>query len=282
MKELLKKILSISPLSIYYSARNFIISRIDVKNGNWSKIDKTSESCIVIANGPSTKEIMNIDLEKLSKKIDIITLNYSISNKKIPTKAHILADPEFFQEKDTISESVKNFYDVLNLYTDRINLYVPHHYYQCAVKNVKNKNISIFSFPTSQHEYGIPSKKEIETGLFGFGAQTVTISAICMALASGYKKIYVIGFDLNYSFIVDKDLKLYVIDSHFYEDKNKVYIEWKILEFYKALYRMHFESKNIQTYIKKYGIEIYNLSEESCIDVFKKLSLDEFLKNENI
>jgi hypothetical protein len=258
--------------TVYEECREFLLK----SRGNWFIPQKKFNECIVIANGPSLAKYKD-EIIQLSKKCDVITLNFSIVDDiffETNSFMHVIADPLFFDfpDNDEIYHSYTQFYNIINSIDRKLILAVPHIYYQTVRNKVKNNNITLLSFSDRQiSSYNIINKYRMLTGVCGFGAQTVTIVSLYLALMIQYKKIWVIGFDLSDICYVDKYCRIFSNLQHFDKVTRIINSDYYYHKYYlRATLKVHEALLKVKKYAEKNNIEIINLSEESNIDIFKK------------
>ena len=231
------------------------------------------DRCFIIGNGPSLK---SEDLEEIyNKGIDSFAFN----------RVYLIYDktnwrPTYYMCQDrNLIQSLKD------------------HYSTCKEK--------VFLGYQAKFEYGIDVPKvtyylcdnrscnDLVTSLdFSSDASlgvidgaSVTYSAIQIAVYMGYKEIYLLGVDHNFSHTLDKnrrivehkDVKNDYFDSRYkdafrqFEEKGKVYAAPD-----KEMIETAFKSAKL--YCEEHGIKIYNATRGGKLEVFPRISLEEVLK----
>lgn len=229
--------------------------------------------CFIIGNGPSLKPE---DLEKVyASGTDSFAFNrvYLIYDKTHwrPTY-YMCQDRNLIQSlKDYYSEcKEKVFLGYQALFEYGIN--VPSATYYLCDNRSCNKLVTSLSFSSDA------SKCVID------GA-SVTYSAIQMAVYMGYKEIYLLGVDHNFSHTLDKNRRIIehkdvqndYFDSRYkdafkqFEEKGKVYAAPD-----KEMIETAFKSAKL--YCDEHGIKIYNATRGGKLEVFPRISLEEVLK----
>ena len=247
-----------------------------IANGNWQLIKPTEEECIIVANGPSVGE-QRENLIAYKNNADFFMVNFSMFTdlyKELSPTTHVLADPEFF--KDKCDDKIDKMYVAFNQYPYTLTIAVPHSYYDFARKRLNNPKLNLISYPLEAHPQTRPfSETELKSGRVSFGGQTVPICALYLALMAGYKKIWIVGLDLNYQYVVDKHCTGYYKDSHYYEEGClRTPLPCNMRSQYNALFAVYKELQMCMDYAKQTGTQVINLSEHSMIDVFPKGRLD--------
>lgn len=97
-----------------------------------------------------------------------------------------------------------------------------------------------------------------------FDGYTIAYSLLQLAVYMGFKEIYLIGADCNYSDDVNKQhfIELGVVDA----------------AYKTAGDRLIFAYEYVKKYINKKNVEIYNATRGGKLEVFKRVNLDEVLK----
>lgn len=251
------------------------------RNGSWKLPQKSNDECLIIANGPSVNQNLS-NILAYRHKIDVFTVNYATSMlQNIPSKVHVLADPRFFGADSHIKEIEKNvdsFYETLNALNTIFSLAVPHQYYHIARERIFNNNIHLLSYPTdrwpSYADKGALLKLKhllLQKGIVGFGAQTVPIAALYLALMMGYKKIWIVGLDLSFKIYVDCHCRCYFDYEHFYDSqKPQIVSETPLYDQYTSLSNAYSELNEVKKYSTQNSIQIINISLDSMVDVFPK------------
>ena len=111
-----------------------------------------------------------------------------------------------------------------------------------------------------------------------YAGQSVSVTAICMAIYMGTKEIYLLGFD--HDWILTYQDK---IQKHFYAD-NKSVIYSNLAEFntnqlvnqFKAYVQLFEEYKAINDFSKNNNINIINLTEGGLLDIFPRQNFEAF------
>lgn len=103
---------------------------------------------------------------------------------------------------------------------------------------------------------------------------TVTFVAIQFAIFMGFKEIYLLGMDFNFSTMVDKNGKKVVnkdVKDHFYEKRYKATVP--------CFYDNNLYAYNVaKKYADEHGIKIYNATRGGKLEVFERVDFDEIIK----
>lgn len=257
-----------------------------------------SSDCIVFANGPSLKLSLEkqkvLDFIKNKKKFCVNNFPTSDDFFKLKPDYIVFMDP-FFWSKNLYPEKKASYNEIYNsiLKADwPITIFI-----SSNAKNwnffidlpQKNENISIFYVNTNQSKYKRCSKKafkEYKLNLAMPRVQNVTIASLFLAINCGFKNIYLLGADhtTHNSTVVKNDNILYEAKTYFYEDSKEIkYIPcyksadaketFTVAEWLFAWYNTFLTYEEVETYSKLSGSNIFNMSEESFIDAFERISL---------
>jgi hypothetical protein len=246
-------------------------------------------SMAYLANGPSLNE--NIDRLVEDNGTDYIMVSNffykSTMFQKLKPKFYTICDPDFqYFEIDFIAEFYKELYKIVNW---EMLLFVPNFYKKIILKNLKsegiiNENISIVGYNSVNFNGDNPLIYYLFGKKLGIPSPTtVAIPSIMLGIFMGFKKINIVGIDLDMhqNIIVSPENVVKIADSHFY-DKNKSRTfspfykntidkrTFTITETFHTFYKMFlsFDSVRKFAYLKK--VKIINYSELSYLDQFEK------------
>ena len=223
---------------------------------------------IIIADGSSfNKNIAKIILSK-RKFLDIVAINYyclnNFSNNLIPDY-YLLSDPENIKTNSPA--------------TKKINKYLKNYISNSLIKFVApyGKRWEAYKRPYLQFNDSENLKSNNIDPRYSRGYRSNTgFKAIAFTLALKYSKIFIIGFDYDYprKIFLDKKNKLYLQDSHSYGSKN---IDCSKL-FDSVAHAMHWWSQDYWHLKKFASSKIKNVTNNSLIDVFDRISPTDFAK----
>lgn len=218
--------------------------------------------CFIIGNGPSLKIS---DLER-------ITNEYTFSANRIfkvfdktdwrPTY-YLAVDPNFI--RTSWQELDKFDYGEMFLGTDM----------SFDMSVFKNKATRIFEYTKFKVNKWGDSSAHISEDIskyFSVG-YTVTFTAIQLAIFMGFKEIYLIGVDFNYSSYRDEKGNIHNVDGvkdYFFGEKRAE----TVLPYYCNLQAYLFARK----YADEHGIKIYNATRGGKLEVFERVDFDEIVK----
>ena len=257
---------------------------------------KTTDTIIVIGNGPSLKEQLESSLDFLSSNTCICVNSFVLTEfyTEIKPRIYILIDPCYFIVSN--DQENENFSVFNNLYTKttwNIDLVVNSKYRNNdrILSLIRNPNINVLFINQDDHAL-YKSKKEqfilFDMNKIGVPAQTVLNTAIYLGIFWKYKSIILIGADTSWHEDVRVDQKtnqVYFEDKHFYSQKRKIlYLDLKET----IPKKFHEELQNICDALKSYwllreyaeynSVSVFNASGKSWIDAFERKTLDELLK----
>ena len=261
--ETIISLLSVCFLSSFSTARRF--KKIDINQKN--------DTCYILGNGPSLKAELDNNIELFCNN-DVIVVNTMCKSpvyKVIKPKFYILLDPICFDPKwseyDAVIEGLLHTDWDMFLFLP-INL-CPKEYHSIFTANphltivffnytriVGFTNISFFLY---KHGLGMPYLRNVMT------------QAIMCAVNKGYKKILLYGADHSWTRDMDADEKnrIYMKDSHFYEEDVKRYLPVGMYREYLYQYYVTFLSHHIMNNYAKYrGARIINKTKFSFIEEY--------------
>jgi hypothetical protein len=254
---------------------------------------KTSESCVILGNGPSLKDTISGHFDFLQKQ-DLIAVNFFVNSEfyeKLQPQYYMLTAVDFWLQK-VDDEREKNrmilFHNIAQKTTWNLVLCIPHiakqaHHWQDIL--LPNTHLKIVYINQTVVE-GFPSINHIlyKKNLGMPRPHNVLVPSLMFAVNSGYKKIYLVGADHSWlpTIRVTDDNEAVLVQQHFY-DKHKVQEKpmktliigekrplHMILHKLMLAFRGYFE---IDAYSKKRGVEIVNATPDSFIDAFKRVKL---------
>lgn len=215
-----------------------------------------NKRCFIIGNGPSLK---SEDLDMLVNE-DCFAMNYifKIFDKTKWRPTYYLAQDAYGVPFELIKEAELN------------NIMLGSYY--CRKKGFTDNSYCYYNryAPFSKKiRFSSNAQKEV------FDSNTVTYSAIQIAVYLGYQEIYLLGMDTDFSMIIDTDGNLvYKGDksNHFYEDssqKNIIYNETAILKGYMTT----------REYCDKHNVKIFNATRGGKLEIFERIDFDTLVKN---
>jgi len=242
-----------------YNSSAFFYSRAKKEYDTDKKIDalkrnRSSERCFIIGNGPSLRVE---DLNKLVNE-DTFAANeiYRIFN---DTKWR----PKYYLVKDRYSKSSGRDIDALTIE----NIFIGDYYLR--YHDVKRKDIICVHEHYALNEKNIPFSDDIKKCFYS--ASTVTYGLMQIAAYLGYKEVYLLGFDHNYSFEFDEKgnvIKTDTSNAHFFKDE----IPEDIIA---NVYGMTRAYESFKQYAEKKGVKVMNATRGGKLEVFQRVSFDE-------
>lgn len=250
---------------------NYICKNKKFKNINNGK------RCFIIGNGPS---LNNIDLKAL-KNEDVITVN-NINKVKdyeqLNIKYHLWSDPDYFNGKYDINETLKNFKKMFD--NKEITFFVP-----LYARDFFNN----YEFDTNRVNYFLnrvilDDKSDVLTiltepiNMF----RSVVQYAVVIAIYMGYKEIYLLGCDgTNICAVIDAVLDRTSTEYHAYKD-DSVKLEFKKnplpMEYnFYAQSRAFMLWRRLGEYAKANEIILKNCTETTLIDCIDRIRLEEVI-----
>lgn len=214
-----------------------------------------NKRCFIVGNGPS---LTVQDLDRLvGEDCFAANLIFKIFDK---TKWR----PKFYCIQDRYAR-IGDFLDK----TDLEYIFVGSYFWR--TKNFNNKNAYCFhSKRTAKNE---DIKFSFDPEEYVYDAYTVTYTMLQMAVFMGYKEIYLLGIDHNYSRIIEKNGGVRVADtvkSHFFKDDNPAEVIANIYMMEKGYYKAKSVSDEL-------GIKIYNVTRGGKLEIFERYDLEEII-----
>jgi len=256
------------------------------------KQDTRGETCYILGNGPSLhKDIEKCKLYEEPK--NLIAVNRFASSDlytKLMPNYYILADPAYYFDSldSKLLVSVNNFMlDLKEKSNWPMSLFVPFEGQKRMQELlIDNQNITVIGFNKVNTWKGF---KWFDRWVYNHqwavvSGYNVIMTAIHLAIATGFKTIYLLGVDHTWhkNVVVGDDNLLYEYDTHFY-DKENVKLTPVLVEepnnvrFFKLHELLQVCSKTFETYhsIEDYAkyrqVKIINCTQDSFIDAFERL-----------
>ncbi len=248
---------------------------------------------VVLGNGPSLRTTIDNHSDFLRNK-ELFVVNAFVDAEEytlLKPSNYIIVDPQFWINSPIpkMNEFTKNILNgIITKTTWPLSLYIP-------LEAKKNKAF-IEKLKTNKHIKVILFNKTTIKGFdwFVFGCmklgigiprpENILIPALVLSINMGFKTIYLAGADHSWheNIKIADDNTIIRKEGHFYDaEKSNVSVIRDIFTGKPIHIHQLFESyviafKNyhtIETYAVKRGIKIYNISEKSFIDAFKRIKL---------
>lgn len=283
--------------SILSIVKVLIMSKYNVQ---FKKIKKKSDECVILGNGPSLNAFIESNIDFLNGKDSMCVNLFGRTNlySKIKPNHYIITALQYWKGENQV-EYIENRAKTLKDIAD--NTLWPMTFYAPAAARLDkkwisqfsaNKNISIQYFNITPVE----GFKSFCHSIFSLNLgmprpHNVLISAIYVAIRSGYKRIYLAGADhswLKDIFVTDDNVVL-ASQKHFYDQEFKDDTlnnsnpktlahngEYQAKKLHQVLekFKTTFESHHVLAqYSKKQKVEIINITPNSYIDSYPKMSL---------
>lgn len=286
IKKFLKKILSFSPLTLWQNKLFFYSVFFPLpKHPHCPQPRRNKDYCLILANGPSVKDILPQILRRRDQ-FDLYTVNFITEDNiffQLKSTMHILADQNFFEPTASpeLEKKRRRLKEAFHKVDWPLQLAIPSPYLSLAEQSYAAQHISFLGFPARSLNFGKKYQKQvIEKGYYSFGFQNVVTAALYMAIMAGYKKILLAGVDADWmkSIQVDKNNRVYILDTHFYTDKpEKNYFNVPYRYILKSLINYFSELETIDYFANANNIKIINLNPNSCVDIFPKQEITDIV-----
>ncbi|MCR5290713.1 MAG: hypothetical protein K6E51_12040 [Treponema sp.] len=278
---------------IVFKIRNFLYNVWEKKSfvSTISKIDKRDDTLIVLGNGPSLTQTLEMYKKKI-KLHDFIVVSHFCETayySELQPKYYLFADPSFFGDLDTYADWHKEkigrcITSLVNNTKWDINLIVPNIAYgsKFIAKVSENSMIHPYYYnPVDMCHYEDDEKFKLwDKNLLGVPSQTCLNTCLWLGIFLRYKEVFLVGADTNWIELLHVDQKtneVYTIDSHFYGQKRLTLYKNKEgtvpVKLYEELvsnaeaFKLYWELKAYADYA---GVKVFNASEYSLIDAFER------------
>lgn len=237
---------------------------------------------IILANGPSLRQVLDRDLERLAA-YDKLAVNFAANSPdyiRMHPRYYVLADGHFFTggEKDP---NVFRLWEQLRLTQWPMTLFVPCKYRDIARGLLGGEGkVAIACYNLTPAE-GLPGLIfPLLKGGWGMPRpRNVLIPSIMISLRLGYREIYICGADHTWTrtLSVDEQNRVVSVQPHFYKDsrgeQTRVDTEYAGLHLHDVLGSMTVAFRSyhqIQAYSAKIGARLFNSTPDSMIDAFER------------
>ncbi|MGM9845559.1 MAG: 6-hydroxymethylpterin diphosphokinase MptE-like protein [Muribaculaceae bacterium] len=240
-----------------------------------------ADALVILANGPSLRTTIDTRIDTL-RKYSTLAVNFAANAPEfqlLKPDYYVLADPHFFVRTDM--DNVQRLWTNIAAAQWGITLFVPTRYRAAALR-LGGENIKVYTF----NAVGVEGFKCIERWAFHHNLgmprpRNVLIPAIMIALAIGFREIYLTGADHSWlkTISVNDSNEVVSIQPHFYKEESKeqarVISEYKGYHLHDILdsFRIAFRSyHSIRAYADAIGAKIFNATQGSFIDAFERKS----------
>lgn len=251
----------------------------------FGKISKSGigEDIVILGNGPSLNTTISESAEFLAlhKKLAVnFACNAPVFFDLRP-EYYVLADPHFFASD---AENVISLWSNLAKVDWQMTLFIPFKKNSSRLSELaSNKNIRIERYNLTPIE-GFKGfcHKVFRSGLGMPRPRNVLIPSIMLAIAAGFKRIYIAGADHSWmkTISVNDNNEVVSIQPHFYkeneQEKKRVNTEYMHYPLHQIVYSFYVAFKSyfeIKAYADSIGTEIWNITTGSFIDAFPRKKL---------
>lgn len=226
----------------------------------------TGESCFIIGTGPS----LRIEDLKLIKEQGIVTF--------APNRIYEITEkydwnPTYYICQD--HNLIKTFGDRIKKIKSQLS-FIPVEY----VNDFQEEKFRFFVL-RERDFYPHDSSFSFDTSHYIDQGYTVTYGAIQLAIYMGFKKIYLIGIDHNYSIIRDSNgrpVRKTNVKSDYSEGMTQYINESNLPRIEESTIAYETAEK----ISKKLGVKIYNATRGGKLEAFERIDLNKLLKQQNI
>jgi hypothetical protein len=239
-----------------------IPNRILKKNSKWLNQFR-GENVIIVGNGPSLKKI-DINLLKGKKVIVMNSFEHATWKNDVEIVAHCIGEPSMVSawSKNEIINNING--------TNSLSYWLHYTSYGHFEESTKKDKLHYTFITKEARLYGL---KQINLAGPTLAYQTTAQMAIMVALYMGFKEISLIGFD--HDWLASPDYS-----RHFYSDKRDSHDtlnEMSYLEIVCMIERMWNIYYKLNEIAIHKGVNIFNLTEDSYLDVFEKKQFEKVI-----
>lgn len=259
-----------------------------------SIISPTESNLIILGNGPSLNGFLEKS-ENLILKKELLCVNHfaeSDAYEKLKPKYYVLAAPEMWMD-DVEEFHYRKGERLFSAITEKtqwpVVLFIPHNarkYYRWKMKIESNSNIRIVYFSATPIEgFRFFENWAFRKWLGMPRPHNVLIPSLILSINIGFQKIFIAGADHSWmkEIFVSDDNVVYLTQKHFYDSKEKEAAPMdklgkgsrkmhEILIKFVHAFKGYFK---INEYANRQSVEIFNITENSMIDAFKRKKPEE-------
>ena len=274
-------------ISVFFSKTGQTLASIAkiILLSKFGKISKSGigEDIVILGNGPSLNTTISESAEFLAlhKKLAVnFACNAPVFFDLRP-EYYVLADPHFFASD---AENVISLWSNPAKVDWQMTLFIPFKKNSSRLSELaSNKNIRIERYNLTPIE-GFKGfcHKVFRSGLGMPRPRNVLIPSIMLAIAAGFKRIYIAGADHSWmkTISVNDNNEVVSIQPHFYkeneQEKKRVNTEYMHYPLHQIVYSFYVAFKSyfeIKAYADSIGTEIWNITPGSFIDAFPRKKL---------
>lgn len=267
------------------------LGKIMLRSKAGAKLPKAASSdCIVLGNGPSLKQSL-VNHPEFFKKHELICVNsFSITEEytALKPKYYVMLDPGLWLgDHDTGKKTFEAIRDKTNW---DITLFIPATaskvlLFEELSKTNKNVRIVFFNYTVYKGFNGLGYwifKKNMAMPQ----SQNVLVASLFLSINMGFKKVYLFGADHTWhqTLHVNDENTLCFRDVHFYENEEKIVYKpfykgahvketFSVAEIFTAWAKVFSGYFALNAYANYRNCTIYNASEVSFIDAFKRIKI---------
>lgn len=239
---------------------------------------RDSGSIVVLGNGPSLNQTLaeSADFLRSHKKLAV---NFAATTPQffdLRPEYYVLADPHFFNS-DT--QNVRTLWQNLARADWQIVLYVPRTVRRLPF-GCNNPNITVERYNLTPIEGFRPFRHAAyRAGLGMPRPRNVLIPSLMLAIAAGFKEIYIAGADHSWMkpIAVDDDNNVVSVQPHFYTDsqgeQQRIRTEYLNYPLHKIIHSFYIAFRSyfiIRDYAEARGVTIWNITPGNFIDAFPR------------
>lgn len=267
---------------------------------SYKSIQRNSDECVILGNGPSLNDFLNNHIDFIDNK-DTFSVNLFVRTDaftKIKPTHYVIAAPQYWRgekQEEYIQSRIKTLQSIEDTTNWPMNFFAPsfaRRDKEWLKRFSRNEQINIQYFNTTPVEGFQGLNHSLFRKNLGMPRpHNVLIATIYLAIQTGYKKIYITGADHSWlkDIFVTPDNVVLASQKHFYDQEmindpinnasakplahNGEYISKKmheVLHKFQVTFESHYR---LSIYAKSMGVEIINLCPKSFIDSYSKREL---------
>ncbi len=238
------------------------------------------DTIVILGNGPSLRQTIDVEMEKL-RRYPLLAVNFAANTpefRQLRPRYYVLVDPAFFAADPP--ENVVQLWKNLEQDRDwRLILFVPVTCMKRVPAEVR-RSVDVRGI----NAVGVEGFRPLRHLLYRMNVgmprpRNVLIPSIMVALALGFKRIYLVGADHSWTRTLDVNERNEVvsIQPHYYADSAKeldrvaaVYRNIRLHEIMYSFYVAFRSYFDIKEYARSKGAQVLNATPQSFIDAFER------------
>lgn len=274
--------------------RLLMLAKIYLSNSRspklFSYMPNNIDKIVILGNGPSLTESINKYFDKI-KQIKIMAVNQFATTDyytKLKPDYYVLADPDYYEKKIKNNNVLKTVEAIEGNTSWQMIIFASEKVADSELyKRIRlRSNITFVFYSKTRARYDLLKKRDIfrllKKDLIEPPSQTVLNTCMAICIFYRFNQVYLIGADTSWheQYMIDqKTNDLYINERHYYGNEIILYKRYSemgsnLAEEFSNISKALSYYQILKEYADNMSVSIYNSSEKSWIDVFKRRKLE--------